>query len=368
MTDSTITSETPDATAIAHFLRRFADLMSNGQNAKYLHHAAILLESLTAQLTAASDEENLWRYKYETVTRHADALEAECGAFKHTIEGHVDITTSILAERDALQTALGAQATELAELRTALNRERADLAMKSEAHEENIAELRVAFDRERMGLEATVEKGAEELREFRLAFERERQELKTVAQQEKQRLAELRAAIDRERGELHARLQAREDELDALRVASRRDNDELTAKVAALEAKRAEFRAAFDRIGDLRNQAIEPKAGASRVIAEKPALEGDLLPAQRGERGPADEEANAVVPKATLRQARTQFEYLARECILRGDVASQVMCQLGVHTMDLALVAGQHTDRFPVDEVALSILALPGSTSPGIAD
>jgi DNA repair exonuclease SbcCD ATPase subunit len=344
MTDPSITPDMPDAIAIAHFLRRFADLMSNGQNAAYLHHAAVLLETLTAQLTAASDEENLWRYKYETVTRHADALEAECDGFKHDIEGHVAITTSILAERDLLKSALQARETEL-------------------------AELRAAFDRERKELEITVEKSAEELREFRLASEREREELKMTVEGEKQSLAELRVAFDRERGGLHSQLEAREDELAALRAASRRDNDELKAKVATLEAKRAELRAAFDRISDLRKQAVEPKGGASRVIPGKPALEmgADLLPAQWGERGPAVEEANATVPKTTLRQARAQFEYLARECDRRGDIASQVMCELGAYILDLALSARGKTDQWPVSAVALNILTSPGSTPAGIA-
>ena len=49
VTDPAIDTETPDAAEAAHFLRRFADLMSNGHNAKYLLRAAELLEALTAQ-------------------------------------------------------------------------------------------------------------------------------------------------------------------------------------------------------------------------------------------------------------------------------------------------------------------------------
>ena len=71
-----------------------------------------------------------------------------------------------------------------------------------------------------------------------------------------------------------------------------------------------------------------------------------------------------MVPKTTLRQARAQFEYLAKEFIPLGDIASQVMCELGAYTMDLALTAGQKTDHFPVDEVAFRLLAPPGSVSP----
>ena len=63
--------------------------MANGHNAKYLLRAAELLETLTAQVSAASDEEKLWRYKYETLTQHSDQLEAESGRLKDDIEGHV---------------------------------------------------------------------------------------------------------------------------------------------------------------------------------------------------------------------------------------------------------------------------------------
>ena len=156
---------------------------------------------------------------------------------------------------------------------------------------------------------------------------------------------------------------ARDDELAALRVVTRRETDALVAKVAALEAKRAELRSAFDRIGDLRNQT----AGHQASAGQKPGLEAEAapLPAQPGDRDPAVGDTNAVVPKATLRQARAQFEYLAREFIPLGDIASQVMCELGAYTMDLALITGQPTGHLPVDEVALSILAPPDSNISG---
>jgi len=53
-------------------------------------------------LIAASDEDELWRYKYETLSGHTDELEIECEALKNDIDGHLDITASVLAERDAL--------------------------------------------------------------------------------------------------------------------------------------------------------------------------------------------------------------------------------------------------------------------------
>jgi hypothetical protein len=321
MTDPSMTRETPDVAETVNFLRRFADLMSTGYNAAYLHRAAELLESLTARVAAVSDEEELWRYKYETVTHHVDLLEAECDALKNDIEGHLNITSSTMAERDALKAALQAREAELSELDAALNRERGELATKLAAHEQATSELRVAFERER----------------------------------------ELRLGLDRERDELKAKLTVRDDELAAFRVVTRRETDALRAKVATLEAKRAELRSAFDRIGDLRSQTAGHQGSAGQSVPGKLGLEAGLapLPAQPGDRDPAVGDTNAVVPKTTLLQARAQFEYLAREFIPLGDIASQVMCELGAYTMDLALITGQQTDHAAVDEVALSILARP---------
>jgi hypothetical protein len=371
MTDSSMTPESPDAAETANFLRRFADLMSTGYNAAYLHRAAELLETLSVRVSAASDEDQLWRYKYESLTHHADALEAECDALKNDIEGHLDITSSILAERDALGTALLARDAELSELDAALNRQRGELAATQEAHEEAKAELHAAFDRERVGLKSMMEKVAGELAELRFASERERDELKASIKAGEQSLAELRLAFDRERNDLKAKLTVRDDELAAFRVVSRREADTLLAKVAALEAKRTELRSAFDRIGDLRNQTVGPQGSIDASFSGKSGLAAEAAApplAQWSDPDPAVGDANAVVPKTTLRQARAQFEYLAKEFIPLGDIASQVMCELGAYTMDLALVAGRETNHLPVDEVALSILAPPAPASQVVAD
>src|SRR5437762_12998382 len=88
MTDPSMSPEMPNIADTARFLRRFADLMSNTYNATYLQRAAELLETLTARVLAASDEDALWRYKYESFTHHANALEAECDPVKHDIEVH----------------------------------------------------------------------------------------------------------------------------------------------------------------------------------------------------------------------------------------------------------------------------------------
>jgi hypothetical protein len=325
----------PNIAETTSFLRRFADLMSNTYNATYLQRAAELLETMTARVLAASDEDELWRHKYESLADHASALEAECDALKHDIEGHLNVTSSILSERDALSASLQSRESELSELRDGL-------------------------DREQEALKATLEARGEEL--DRLCREREDSAARLkVCEGE---LSALRLVAERERAELHLRLKAQEEEFTAFRIASDRERDALEAKVASLEAKRADLRAAVDRINDLKNQAIEPQGVADRVFPARPWLEANPVPPQPGDRDAVVGEANAVVPKTTLRQARAQFEYLAKEFIPLGDIASQVMCELGAYTMDLALTAGQKIDHFPVDEVALRLLAPSGSVSP----
>jgi hypothetical protein len=370
MTDSSMTPETPTVVETAYFLRRFADMMSVGHTASYLHHAAGLLESLTAQVTAAVDEEQLWKYKYETVTQHTDLLEAECEALKNDIDGHLDIIVSTLAERDTLKAALQGREAELSELLGVVERERGEQAAASKAHEDNLAELRKGFDRERETLKAAADARGDELDLFRLASERERGELTAKLKQREKERAEVVLAFDGERDELAARLQAREkeaaelrlafdqerdalneqlkargDELDALRVTSTSECDALREKVAGLEAKRIELRAAFDRISQLSEQNSEPREG-------RPA----------GRNRPVGE-TDAVVPKATLRQIRAQFEYLANEFNGAGDVPSRVMCELGAFTMDAVLGADRKADPLPTGDIALSILGAPAPAS-----
>jgi chromosome segregation ATPase len=346
MTDLAPAPETPDVAETVSFLRRFAELMANGYNGAYLRRAADLLEGLTAQVTSASDEEGLWQDKYETLSLHADTLETECDALKYDIDGHLEIASSLLAERNTLAEALQAREAELAVLREALSRVRDERAAKSAAHEEALNELRTAFDQKREALQATLETRVEECDQLRHDLDREREDGATELAARERELSELRLAFDRERDELQARLRARGDELATFRMVSEREHDALREKVAALEAKRVELRSVFDRINSLRNQTIVPHADTEAV----------LLPARRNAQEAAGE-ANAVVSKTILRQARAQFEYLAREFIRLGDIASQVMCELGAHTMDMALIGGQPNDHPPVGEVARGILA-----------
>ena len=374
MTDTSMTPETPNVAETAHFLRRFADMMSVGHNANFLHHAAVWLETLSARLAAAQDEEQLWRYKYETIAQHTDALEAECEALKHDLDGHLNVISSTLGEREALRATLQARETEISELQGDLERERNELAAASQLHQQALAELRAefereretqaaAFDGERAGFAAVVERRGEELDQLR-------QQLAEQSKAHALALSELRLGFAGERHDLAARLKVSGDELAALRLVSERERDALLAKISALEAKRAELRSAFDRIADLKNQTNEPQdgTGGSTLAAGRSEEEARSNLAQPGGRNPVVGEADVVVPRATLRQARSQFEYLANEFTGNGDVASQVMCELGAFTMELALGSGRKADPLPVGDVALSILASSGSATPASAE
>ena len=378
MTDTSMGPETPNVAETAHFLRRFADMMSVGHNANFLQHAAVWLETLSARLTAAQDEEQLWRYKYETITEHTDALEAECEALKHDLDRHRDVIASALSEREALRATLQARETEVSEL----ERERDELAATSQSHQPALAELRAAFERERETLAAEFERERATLlaaadrqcETLQAALEQRGEEIDQLHQQLAEQakaheleLSQLRLGLADERHDLAARLKVSGDELASLRIVSERERDALMAKVAALEAKRAELRTAFDRIADFQNQASEPR-NVSGPRMPGPDTEALPRPTQPGERVLPVGEADVVVPRATLRQARSQFEYLAHEFTGSGDVASQVMCELGAFTMDLALSSGRKADPLSVGDVALSILASPGSVAPGSAE
>jgi chromosome segregation ATPase len=331
-----MTPEMPDAAETAKFLRRFADLMSNGQNAIYLQNAAVLLETLTARLTAALEEDELWRYKHETAIQQADAFEAECDALKHDIEGHVNITSAILSERDALKSALQVQEEEISGLHDSWDRERGELATKLDAQDKAKAEIRVACDRERESFRSTLEARGNELDRLRSDLEREREDFSAKSKAHLSELSELRLAFDQERAQLQGQQKLLGDKL----ATSRFEHDALKMKIADLEKKRTESRSPLNQSGDRRDQTVE-HGNTGHSIAAEPGLDAGLssLLAQRIDPDSASEETNAVVPKTTLRQVRAQFEYLAKEFIALGDIASQVMCELGVNTMDLALNA-----------------------------
>ena len=355
MTDVSTPIEPPDVAETVGFLRRFSDLMANGHNATYLQRAAGLLESLSARVSAALDEEQLGRYKYETLARHADSLEAECDALRHDVEGHLDITSAILAERDALTATLREREIELSGLGEALNGERDKLIGKSAAHEAALAELRTAFDQDQLALKTTLDARDGELDQLRRGFETEHAQLVAKSTAQVKALAELHAAFDQERLALKATLGVRDKELEQLRRVFEREHEELAGKLKLREAELSELGLAFDRaqseLRSLQSSATLP------VDADHSGRAVEATSLAAVDRAIAPDKAHAIVPKATLQRARAQFQYLAKECIRRGDIPSQVMCELGVHALDLALTATEEPVHLPVREAALNILA-----------
>ena len=303
------------------------------------------LETLSVRLAAAQDEEQLWRYKYETIAQHTDVLEAECEALKHDIDGHLNVISSTLERtRCAERRRCRRGKPKYPSFEADLERERDELAAASQSHQQALAELRATFDRERETLAAD-SSGRGPAKSSSSCGLRSEQRARRIHSSTAGGTVEgvndcpqLRLGFAGERHDLAARLKVSGDELAALRVVSERERDALMAKVAALEAKRAEIRSAFDRIADLKNQANESQDGAGPFrCPDRKRSAARSNPAQPGGRNPAVGEADVVVPRATLRQARSQFEYLAHEFTGAGDVASQVMCELGAFTMDLAL-------------------------------
>jgi hypothetical protein len=210
MAEPLVAFDTPDLAETIGFLRRFAELMSNGYNAAYLRRACQLLETLAADAIAVPNAEALWRYKCESMTRHADALQEEC--------------------------------------------------------------------------------------------------------------------------------------------------DALNEKMVRLEARRPQLRSVFGGSNG-RNQTVEAQAAAEDDIDAMSVSENPTRLSPQGRNwDAAAAEASALVAKDTLRQARAQFEYLAREFIPLGDVASQVMCELAAHTMDVALHSRQPKDHATAGEIAKKIL------------
>jgi hypothetical protein len=191
MAEPLVAFDAPDLAETIGFLRRFAELMSSGYNAAYLRRACELLETLAADAIATPNAEALWRFKCESMTRHADALQAECDALNERIFC----------------------------------------------------------------------------------------------------------------------LEARQPQL-------RSDFANSNRQYQAIEAQPV----TEDRVGAI------PVSEDATVLSPKPWSLDDSAVA-----------ASAIVAKSTLRQARAQFEFLAREFVPPGNIASQVMCVLAANAMDAAL-------------------------------
>lgn len=353
MSDPAMATEAPNVVETVRFLRRFADLMSNGQNAAWLLNAAVQLETLSARIAASTGEEQLWRQKCENLARDNDRLEAECDALRGDIDGHLELARSLLGERETLAGTLESRDAEVETLGEALANERAQLAAttqaheqtlaaKSQAHEQALAQLRAEFGKEREALKAVMALSDDELGRLRETLQGEREQSAQKLQAQEIELAELRIGFEREREELQSRIASGEGLIAMLRSDAERDSQWMKARIAALEEQRVELRAALDRIGHSQTQAASPDRStpAHSIAAAHP---------------PSSEDS-AVVPTATLRHARAQFEFLARESLRRGDVATQVMCELSAHTLERVLLQASRGEHSTAGDIALSIL------------
>ena len=110
----------PNVVDTVRFLRRFADLMSNGQNSAWLLNAAILLENLSVRVVTSTGEGQLWHDKYQALVQDRERLEDECEALRNDIEGHLDLSRSLLGDRDTLDETLQARDAELGAANQAL--------------------------------------------------------------------------------------------------------------------------------------------------------------------------------------------------------------------------------------------------------
>lgn len=209
MAEPLVAFDTPDIAETIGFLRRFAELMSSGYNAAYLRRACELLETLAADAIAAPNAEALWRFKCESMTRHADALQAEC--------------------------------------------------------------------------------------------------------------------------------------------------DALNEKIFFLEARQPQLLSGFANSND-RHQTVEAQAAAEDHVDGLPAPENPPAPPLNWRSSLAATGEDALVSESTLRQARAQFEFLAREFAPLGNIASQVMCELAANAMDVALHSRQQKDDRSAGKIARSIL------------
>ena len=356
MSDPVHVPEGPHVVETVRFLRRFADLMSNGQNADWLLNAASLLETLSGRVIDSMGEAQAWRDKHGALAQDHDRLEDECEALRNDIAGHLDLSRTLLGDRDTMAETLQARDAELGAANQALAGAREQLAAEALAQKQTFAQLRDQFDRERQSLSATIAARDEEIKQLRETLQDEREKSAQQLQSMEAKLAELQLGFGRERDELQSRLTSGEGLIATLRSDAERDSEWMKARISALETQRVELRAALDRLGEMQTQA----AGSNQGSADRPASAADPETSVRASSdsgsAPAHPEGRALVPVATLRHARAQFEYLAKDCIRRGDVATQVMCELSAHTLEMALKEAERAEQSPAGRIALSIL------------
>jgi ABC-type transporter Mla subunit MlaD len=133
-----------------------------------------------------------------------------------------------------------------------------------------------------------------------------------------------------------------------LREVAELASDNLIAEMESLKAQLdAEVAALKERLDEARRQAEADRnffgEQALRLQARVDVTEFELAQANAEldeYRRPAEtgiDESIAVVPVASLKLARTQFDYLAKGFASSGDVISQTICEIGASAIDKAL-------------------------------
>ena len=133
-----------------------------------------------------------------------------------------------------------------------------------------------------------------------------------------------------------------------LREVAELASDNLIAEMESLKAQLdAEVAALKERLDETRRQAEADRnffgEETLRLQARADVTESELAQANAEldeYRRPAEtgiDESIAVVPVASLKLARTQFDYLAKGFASSGDVISQTICEIGASAIDKAL-------------------------------
>jgi len=142
----------------------------------------------------------------------------------------------------------------------------------------------------------------------------------------------------------HERQEDHAQNLELRRVAEIA-SDNLLVEVESLKAEVDLLKAQLEernRQGDIdRNWFAEEtlRAQAQAELAQErlAAVNSELEEWRKPPMPETIDESIAVVPVESLRLAHTQFEYLAKGFAEKGDVVSQMICEIGARTLDKAL-------------------------------
>jgi hypothetical protein len=97
-------------------------------------------------------------------------------------------------------------------------------------------------------------------------------------------------------------------------------------------------------------ETLRAQAQAELAQEQLAAVNAELEDWRRPPAPETIDESIAVVPVESLRLAHTQFEYLAKGFASKGDVVSQMICEIGVRALDKALDDGAPHRNAPTRE------------------